>query len=68
MQVAGLFDVADDLKRSLLQQLGVLHSLQEDDLSLQDLLLSTRVHCLSKAGGAGDWHVGCRSPLGTPWK
>ena len=36
MQLAGLFDASNDLKRSLLQQLGVLHSLH--DLNLEALL------------------------------
>ncbi|KAL4860156.1 Histone-lysine N-methyltransferase setd3 [Chlorella vulgaris] len=45
-----LFDVNDERKRALLQQLGVLHSLslRVQQLQIEDLLTSARVHCISK--------------------
>jgi hypothetical protein len=73
-----LFDISDERKRALLQQLGVLHSLSVrlHQLRIEDLLLSARVHCLSKVGTAFAskcdeqplWIVIVRSrpPLGLP--
>lgn len=51
--MADLFDVSDARKRALLQALGLLHSSGKLDnaalSSLDGLLQSARVHCLSKA-------------------
>lgn len=46
------FDISDARKRQLLQQLGLLHALERPtEHTLENLLISARVHCLSKVGG-----------------